>query len=612
MLDDIGTPDRARSWVRRRLDEGHRISGFGHAVYRTTDPRSVMLAELAESLGGPYFELARDVEAIVLEELAVRHPERPLATNVEFWASVLLEASGVPRELFTSTFSVARVIGWSAAHPRAGGRLQDHPSVGPLHRPRAAGARTGVTSHPDARTVAAELWAALGGDPDALDAVTFDGRSYVLASVFPVTEAATAAVAVATLAVAALDDDAGPVTVDSHHACAAVRGERFLRIGEGTPPALWDPVAGDYPTADGWIRLHTNYPHHRRAALGVLDAPEDRDAVATAVGTWQGDGLESAIVAAGGCAAVMRSVEEWHVHPHARHVSESPVIAIEPVGPAGTPVDAGLAGLRILDLTRVIAGPTASRFLAGWGAEVLRVEAPGFREAKTLVVETGFGKRSCPLDLQSPDDRCRFEALVAGADVVVHGFRPGALDGLGYSTAALVALQPNLVVASECAYGTVGPWSVRRGFDSLVQMSAGIADAGMRSSGADHPVPLPCQLLDHAIGLFLAAGIAMARRRQCERGGAYAVSASLARTAWWLESLGRADIASPGGEDDDVSRWCDTTQTPWGPVRHVRQPGSIGTRRPAYLRPPSRPGADAPIWPGASRPEGTNSAPSAD
>jgi citrate synthase len=114
MFDDIGTPDRARSWVRRRLDQGHRISGFGHAVYRTTDPRSVMLAELAESLGGPYFELAREVEAIVLDELAVRHPERPLATNVEFWASVVLDAAGVPRELFTSTFSVARVIGWSA------------------------------------------------------------------------------------------------------------------------------------------------------------------------------------------------------------------------------------------------------------------------------------------------------------------------------------------------------------------------------------------------------------------------------------------------------------------------------------------------------------------
>jgi hypothetical protein len=462
-----------------------------------------------------------------------------------------------------------------------------------------------MSSPPDASTVAAGLWAALEGDPGALGTLSFEGPRQILASAFPVTEAATAALAIATLAVAALDDDAGQVTVDSHHACAAVRGERFVRIGDGTPPALWDSVAGDYPTADGWIRLHTNYQHHRQAALGVLDAPEDRDAVAKAVRAWQGDALESAIVAAGGCAAVMRSVEEWRVHPHGRHVSERPVIAIEPIGPGGTPVAAGLVGLRILDLTRVIAGPTASRFLAGWGAEVLRVEAPGFREARTLVVETGFGKRSCTLDLRSPDDRGRFEELVAGADVVVHGFRPGALDGLGYDTAALVALQSDLIVASECAYGNVGPWSTRRGFDSLVQMSAGIADAGTRATGADHPVPLPCQLLDHATGLLLAAGIAMARRRQCARGGAYAVSASLARTASWLESLGRADIAAPAEEADDVSRWCETTPTPWGPVGHVRQPGSIGSRRPAYPRPPSRPGADEPVWPRASRLRGT-------
>jgi hypothetical protein len=454
-----------------------------------------------------------------------------------------------------------------------------------------------VTPLADTRTVAADLWAVLGGHGDAIDTVLFDGPTHVLPSVFPVTEAATAAVAVATLAVAAADDDPGPVTIDSHHACAAIRGERFVRIGDGTPPPLWDPVAGDYQTADGWIRLHTNYPHHRRAALDILEAPEQREAVAGAVRGWQGDALESAIVGAGGCAAVMRSVDEWHAHPHGRHIDECPVVSVAPIGPAGPPVVAGgLEGLRVLDLTRVIAGPTASRFLAGWGADVLRVEAPGFREGRTLVVETGFGKRSCALDLRSTEDRSRFEDLVGGADVVVHGFRPRALDGLGYTTPALIALQPNLIIASECAYGSAGPWSTRRGFDSLVQMSTGLADAGMRAAGADHPVPLPCQLLDHATGLFLAAGVAMARRQQRDRGGAYSVSASLARTARWLESLGRADIAAPSADADDVSRWCDTTETPWGPVRHVRQPGSIGARHPAYRRPPSRPGADEPIW----------------
>jgi crotonobetainyl-CoA:carnitine CoA-transferase CaiB-like acyl-CoA transferase len=180
-------------------------------------------------------------------------------------------------------------------------------------------------------------------------------------------------------------------------------------------------------------------------------------------------------------------------------VRDQPVVAIERIATAmpepyeATRPDRPLAGVRVLDLTHVISGPVASRFLAAWGAEVLRVETPGFEELEAVVIDMGFGKRSCSLDLQAPAGRAVFEDLVAGADVVVHGYRPGALAGLGYGPADLAALRPGIVVAGLSAYGRSGPWSGRRGFDSLVQMSTGIADEGARAAGADRPMPLPCQ-----------------------------------------------------------------------------------------------------------------------
>jgi hypothetical protein len=305
--------------------------------------------------------------------------------------------------------------------------------------------------------------------------------------------------------------------------------------------------------------------------------------------------LETAIVAAGGCAAALHTAEEWRDHDHGRHICDRPLLGVESLDDA-PPRQRGLTQLRVLDLTRVIAGPVASRFLASWGADVLRVEAPEFDDGM-LAVDVSFGKRSCGLDLRDPADRRRFETLVTGADVVVHGLRPGALASLGYPLERLTALRPGLVVAWLSAYGPGGPWAGRRGFDSLVQMSSGIADEGARAAGADHPVPLPCQLLDHATGYLLALGILQARVRQEQEGGSWAVDASLARTAAWLDELGRVDaLAAPEPTADEVARYCHTAATPWGDVTHVRPPGSIGDMTPHYRRPPSRPGADPPEW----------------
>jgi hypothetical protein len=451
--------------------------------------------------------------------------------------------------------------------------------------------------------IIAGVWAGVGGEVSAIDRLSITGPERLLPSPFLVTTAAAATIGAATLAVADLAQVPGPVELDTVHASAAVRGERYTSIVGVPAPPMWDAVAGDYPTVDGWIRLHTNYTQHRQPALTVLGVAAEREAVAAAVRRWPADRLETAVVEAGGCAAAMRTTGEWYDHAHGRHVGDRPLVGIERLtATAPQPFVPGhpapLAGLRVLDLTRVFAGPVATRFLASWGADVLRVEAPAFHELELLFVEVGFGKRSCALDLHVDADRAAFEALVAGADMVVHGYRPGALRGLGYGPEALAALRPGLVVAGLSAYGAAGPWAERRGFDSLVQMSAGIAAEGAAAAGSERPVPLPCQLLDHATGYLLALGALRALQRRTTEGGAWNVSLSLARTAQWLDGLGRDEeaFARPEAALADAERWCLVSPTPWGDVRHLGPPGGIGGKRPCWRRAPSRPGADPPTW----------------
>jgi hypothetical protein len=323
------------------------------------------------------------------------------------------------------------------------------------------------------------------------------------------------------------------------------------------PPA-WDPIAGDYECADGWIRLHTNAPHHRLAAEKVLGAHADKDAVAQAVKLWRTGELESAIVAAGGCAAEMRTTLAWAAHPQGRVVMSEPLVEFVT---AQTPLCAGatwaipwapstkrpLEGIRVLDLTRVLAGPVATRFLAGYGAEVLRIDPPGWDEP-VLAPEVTLGKRCARLDLRTSTDRATFEQLLAGAHVLLHGYRPGALEALGLGESARLSASPGLIDVSLSAYGWSGPWAGRRGFDSLVQMSAGIAEAGMHWSHADAPFPLPVQALDHATGYLMAAAAIRGITERLRHGCTQTARLSLARTAKLLWDAARWD-AEPNAHD---------------------------------------------------------------
>lgn len=346
-------------------------------------------------------------------------------------------------------------------------------------------------------------------------------------------------------------------------------------------PSVWDPIAGDYQSKDGWIRLHTNAPAHRKAALSVLGETSEREEVARRVGRWEADTLESAIIEAGGCAAKMRSLSDWNAHGQGRAVAQDPLVIWKEHGTVDGPrmatnPDRPLTNLKVLDLTRVLAGPVAGRFLAAFGAEVLRIDPPSWDEPG-VVPEVTLGKRCAGLDLKDPDDREHFEDLLRDADVLLHGYRPAALVNLGYDADTLRTLNPRLIDVCLNAYGWSGPWADRRGFDSLVQMSSGIADYGMRQSGADRPVPLPVQALDHATGYLLAAAVLQALSRRQVTGAILSAKLSLARVAHCLAATKRQNktVGLTAEADDDLG--AEIERTVWGEARRTRFPMQIGT-----------------------------------
>jgi hypothetical protein len=474
-----------------------------------------------------------------------------------------------------------------------------------------------------ATDIASEVWQGLGGDPGCLDRLTVTGPAHVLPSSFPVTAVATGSIAAATMAAAELwrlrGGPTAPVEVDTVHAAGlACRSELFVELPDQHIGGIWDSIAGVYATSNGWIRLHTNFRRHRAAALQVLDLPTEpgaqveRSDVAAIVARWGAIELEEAIYRSGGCAAVLRSADQWRATPQARKLAERPRVALTPLGGddgehpvPGLPSDAGpdrpLAGLRVLDLTRVIAGPVAGRFLAAYGADVLRIDGPDPEDSPALIGDMTVGKRSAVLDLHDGRERMRFDRLVADADVVLTAYRPGVMEGFGYDPAGLAKIRPGVVVGTLSAYGEVGPWGMRRGFDSLVQMVTGIADEGRRAVGVDKPVPLPCQLLDHASGYMLAAGVltGLARRRAAGRGGGWLVDVSLARTAGWLEGLPRDGAVDIDDQAESLpSDLAVEFDGPLGHSRHVTCPCRIDGATAAWTGPPRPLGHDQPTWAG--------------
>lgn len=435
----------------------------------------------------------------------------------------------------------------------------------------------------------AQIEAALPGAAGSAPRVVETGAAE-LPSCFAVTDLAVATMRAAATELAVLTGARG-ITLDRR--LASLWFDMTLRPQGWALPGAWDPIAGAYQASDGWIRLHTNAPHHRGAALRVLDCAADRRAVGAACRTWRKSQLENAVVAEGGAAAAMHSMADWAAHPQGQAIANDPLIAWEDIAECRAKL--ALGGLKVLDLTRVLAGPVATRFLAGYGAHVLRIDPPWWNEPG-VEPEVTLGKKRAGLDLKNSEDRRAFERLLAQADVMVHGYRPGALSGLGYDQQHLRKIAPHLIDVSLCAYGLQGPWACRRGFDSLVQMSCGIAHEGMRRRKAAHPVPLPVQALDHGAGYLMAAAVLRAIRIRNESGRVLAARLSLARTAALLVSAGARDFSGSDveGAPSDLPEAPEMTR--WGPARRLRFPILLDGAGPEWPHPAGELRTDPPSW----------------
>jgi crotonobetainyl-CoA:carnitine CoA-transferase CaiB-like acyl-CoA transferase len=466
------------------------------------------------------------------------------------------------------------------------------------------------SSHPSAAQVLADLWTAVGGEVTALASVKLTGSDPVLPSSFRVGAAAQASIAAAALAAAEIwrrrTGRAQTVAVDMRHAAAEFRSERYLRLAGKRPPGSpWDRIAGLYRTGDErWVRLHTNFPHHRDGILKLLGCAYERDAVQAALMSWQGETLETAAAESGLATAMVRSPAEWAAHPQGQAVARLPLVEIARIGEAparALPRDAErpLSGVRVLDLTRVIAGPVCGRTLAAHGADVMRITAPHLPDLPLLDIDMGRGKLSASLDLRAAEERERLAALIREAHVFVQGYRPGGLAGLGFSPEACAETRPGIVAVTLSAYGRAGPWAPRHGFDSLVQTASGINHAEAQAASVDRPKELPCQALDHATGYLMAFGAMMALLRKAREGGSWHVRVSLAQTGHWLTGLGRVPdgFACPDPKAEDVADLLEAMETPFGALTFVRHAALLSETPAHWARPPVKLGTHAPVWP---------------
>jgi len=442
----------------------------------------------------------------------------------------------------------------------------------------------------------------------SLHQLALTGADPVLPSSFAVGTAAQVSFASAALAAAEIgllrNGLRQQVRVDMRHSALECCG-RFMV--DGVAPELWDKLAGLYACQSGFVRLHTNFAHHRDGVLQLLGLPPgpaaERAAVAQALSQRDAFEFEQAAADAGMVVAALRRFDEWDAHPQAAAIAALSLVAIERIGDAPPlrlpPLPASrrpLAGVRVLELTRILAGPFCGRTLAAYGADVMLVNSPHLPNIEAIA-DTSRGKLSAFADLRTDAGRAALRDVLCNADVFVQGYRPGALAQLGFAPDAMAAARPGIVVVSLSAYGEIGPWAGKRGFDSLVQTATGFNHAEAQAAGSAQPRALPMQVLDMASGALMAFGAQAALWRQQTEGGSWQVRISLARTAQWLRELGRVanGFAVPAADFTGVM---ESSPSGWGELTAVRHAAEFSHTPAGYARPSMPPGSHAPTWPG--------------
>lgn len=456
--------------------------------------------------------------------------------------------------------------------------------------------------------LASSLGVPAGGE--TASGVDSTGSDPVLPTRFRVGEAASAAIAAAGLAADALWRLRGGrpqrLALDVRAAAASLLSFVLQRVpgvvlGRETPATV-----ALYAAKDGtWVHLHGGFPHLHEGTIALLGCGEDAVSIAAAVARWDAQALEDALAERDLCGARLRSAAEWAAHPQGRAVAAVPVIELTRIGDAdpvplpGPRADAPgarpLSGVRVLDLTRVLAGPTCARTLAEHGAEVLHVRSPRLPFIEPFVVDTNVGKRSCHLDLDRAEDASVLRALVGEADVFSQSYRAGSLARRGFGPSDLAALRPGLVVVSLSCYGHAGPWAARPGWEQLAQTVSGMAH---EHGGVERASIVPAAVTDYTTGHLAAVGVAAALARRAREGGSWHVRVSLARTALWIQALPRTpEGVAPSGFDPSVlAAHRIEMDSAWGRLERLGPVLRMSETPPRWELPPAPLGSDLPAW----------------
>jgi crotonobetainyl-CoA:carnitine CoA-transferase CaiB-like acyl-CoA transferase len=453
-----------------------------------------------------------------------------------------------------------------------------------------------------------------GLDPERARTVEFTGGlDPILPTSFKIGETSAACLGAIGLAVSDLWELRGGkkqgIGVDSRRAVASLRSGHYLKMEQAQVSHERNPVMGMYPAKNGrWSYIHANFPNHRAAALKVLGCAEDKDEVRKAVAKWDALELEEAIIAAKGAGGMVRSMAEWAKHPQAQALATLPVLEIVKIGdapveklPAG---DRPLSGVRVLDLTRVLAGPSSARTLAEHGADVLKITAAHLPNLGYQEFDTGHGKLSAQLDLRDPAQLATLKDLARETDVFIQGYRPGTLSDRGLSPEELAKLRPGLVYVSLCAFSHVGPFASRRGFDTVVQNVSGITTRQGELFPGKEPGPqfYPVSAIDYLTGYLMAFGALVALKRRATEGGSWLVRISLAQAGRWL--VGRGEVPEARLKDipseftlAEIEKWSMESVTPAGRLRHLAPTLQLSETQPYWARPTVPLGYHQPVWP---------------
>ncbi len=442
------------------------------------------------------------------------------------------------------------------------------------------------------------------------------GYDPILPTPFRITETSVATLAAVGLAASDLWElrtgRRQKVGLETRRATASLRSGHYL-VMEGAPvSAARHTIMGVYPAKHGrWSYLHCNFPNHREAALKVLGVPEDREAVRKAVAQWDAAELEEAIIAAKGAGGMVRTMQEWAEHPQGNAVAQLPLMEILKIGDApAEPLPHGsrpLSGIRVLDLTRVIAGPSCARTLAEHGADVLKITGAHLPSLCRQEYDTGHGKLSAHLALREAKEVETLRALVREADVFSQGYRPGTLASRGFAPETLAQLRPGIVAVSLCAFGHAGPWASRRGFDTVIQTVSGMTSRQGELFPGDEPGPqfYPVAAIDYLTGYLMAFGAMVALARRAREGGSWLVRISLAQVGRWLVQRGEvpeAELENVAKEftADELARWSMTSETPVGRLRHLAPVLEMSETPTRWARPTVPLGYHPPVWPARS------------